>query len=175
MPSVYMDHKNDTEQAFLELYDECADALFRHCYYRVSSREIAEELTQEAFLRVWNYLAEGKTIDNPRAFLYRIAGNLIVDHYRARKESSLDALAEQGFDPAGDSGSSILEYASGQQMLRLLEKLEPQYREILTLRYVDDLSIRDIADIVGQTENAVSVRIHRGIEKLKTLFQHGTN
>lgn len=170
-----MDHTNDTEEAFLKLYDECADGLFRHCYFRVSSREVAEELTQEAFLRVWSYLAEGKTVDKPKPFLYRVASNLIVDHYRAKKETSLDALAEDGFDPAGDTGSSVVEYAAGQQVLGLLEKLEPQYREILTLRYVDGLSIGEIADIIGQTENVVSVRIHRGIEKLKILFNHGTN
>jgi RNA polymerase sigma-70 factor, ECF subfamily len=170
-----MDQQNDTELAFLKLYDDLAEPLFRHCYFRVSSRELAEDLTQESFLRVWNYLAEGKTIDNPKAFLYRIAGNLIVDHYRRKKDSSLDALAEDGFDPSGDDASSILEYASGQQALKLLEKLEPTYREILTMRYVNDLSLTDIAEIVGQSENAVSVRIHRGIEKLKQLFNHGTH
>lgn len=170
-----MDPQIDTEQAFLKLYDDHAESLFRHCYFRVSSRELAEDLTQEAFMRVWNYLAEGKTLDNPKAFLYRIAGNLIIDHYRHKKESSLDSLAEGGYDPAGDDADSILEYVSGKQALRLLEKLEPQYREILILRYVSDLSISDIAEVIGQTENVVSVRIHRGIQKLKHLFQHGTS
>lgn len=173
LPSLYMDHKIDMEQAFLKLYDESAESLFRHCYFRVSSRETAEELTQESFMRVWNYLAAGNTIEKPKAFLFRVAGNLIVDYYREKKEASLDALAEQGYDPAGDNANSILDYASGQQVLRLLEKLAPQYREILTLRYVNDLSITDIAEIVGQSENVVSVRIHRGIEKLKQLFHHG--
>lgn len=164
-----------TEQIFLKLYDDFGEPLFRHCYFRVSSREIAEDITQESFMRVWNYLAAGNVIDKPKAFLYRVAGNLIVDHYRRKKETSLDALAEDGYDPAGEDANTILNYVSGQQALRLLEKLDPQYREILTLRYVNDLSLSEIADIAGQSENAVSVRIHRGIEKLKILFQHGSH
>lgn len=170
-----MDHQKHTEEAFLKLYDDLAEPLFRHCYFRVSSRELAEDLTQEAFLRMWNYLAAGNTVDNPKALLYRIAGNLIIDYYRRKKEVSLDVLAEDGFDPAGDDADSILDQAEGQKALKLLESLEPQYREILTLRYVSDLSITEIAEVVGQSENAVSVRIHRGIQKLKTIFHHGTN
>ena len=170
-----MDHQQHTEEAFLKLYDDVAEPLFRHCYFRVSSRELAEDLTQEAFLRMWNYLAAGNAVDNPKALLYRIAGNLIIDHYRRKKEVSLDMLAEDGYDPAGDGADSILDQAEGQKALELLEKLEPQYREILTLRYVSDLSITEIAEVVGQSENAVSVRIHRGIQKLKTIFHHGTN
>jgi RNA polymerase sigma-70 factor, ECF subfamily len=170
-----MDPQTDTEKAFLKLYDDFAEPLFRHCYFRVSSRELAEDLMQESFLRVWTYLAEGNTLDNPKAFLYRIAGNLIIDHYRRKKEASLETLAEDGFDPIGEDADSILGYASGKQAISLLEKLEPQYREILTLRYVSDLSIADIAEVIDQSENVVSVRIHRGIQKLKELFNHGTH
>jgi RNA polymerase sigma-70 factor (ECF subfamily) len=162
-----------TEKSFLKLYDELAEPLFRHCYFRVSSREIAEDLVQESFMRMWNYLGEGKTIENPKAFLYRVAGNLVIDHYRKKKDTSLDALAEEGFDPAGSGAGDILEYVDGKYAKTLLEKLEPEGREVLVLRYVNDLSIGEIADIIGATENVVSVRIHRSIEKLKKLFNHG--
>lgn len=170
-----MDHQKHTEEIFLKLYDDFAEPLFRHCYFRVSSRELAEDLTQETFMRVWNYLAAGNIVDNPKALLYRIAGNLIIDHYRRKKEVSLDVLAEDGYDPVGAGADSILEQAESQKALELLEKLEPQYREILTLRYVSDLSITEIAEVINQSENVVSVRIHRGIEKLKTIFHHGTS
>jgi RNA polymerase sigma-70 factor (ECF subfamily) len=168
-----MENKNETEKLFLKLYDENAEALFRYCYFRVSSREIAEDLMQESFMRVWNYLAEGNTIDTPKAFLYRIASNLIIDHYRHKKEMSLDTLVEGGYDPVGEGASSITDFASAQHLLRLLDELDSQSREILTLRYVSDLSVTDIAKVIGQSENVVSVRIHRAIEKLKKLFQYG--
>jgi RNA polymerase sigma-70 factor (ECF subfamily) len=170
-----MDHTLTNEQDFLRLYDELGEPLYRHCYFRVSSRELAEDLTQESFTRVWDYLASGKTVDNPKAFLYRIAGNLIIDHYRRKKESSLEVLAEDGYDPAGDDATSILDHAEGARALRLLEELEPQHREVLTLRYVDGMGLADIAKVIGQSENAVSVRIHRATDKLKTLFHHGSH
>ncbi len=163
---------HETEQSFLRLYDEFAGPIFRHCYFRVSSREVAEDLVQESFMRVWNYLAKGETIDNPKAFLYRIAGNMIIDYYRKKKESSLDVLSDDGFDPIGDDASSTLNFAEGQHLLGVVKKLESPYRETILMRYVDDFSISDIAEVVGETENVVSVRIHRGIEKLKKLYTH---
>ena len=169
-----MDPHTDTEKSFLKLYDEFADSIFRHCYFRVNSRELAEDLTQESFMRMWNQLMGPTPIDNPKALLYRIAGNLIIDFYRKKKETSLDALAEGGYDPVGEDEHSILAYAAAQEALGLLKKLEPPYREVLSMRYVDGLPPGDIADILGETENAVSVRIHRGMQKLKQLFQHGT-
>jgi RNA polymerase sigma-70 factor (ECF subfamily) len=174
LPSVSMDPAQ-TEEVFLKLYDEQADSLFRHCYFRVSSRELAEDLTQESFMRVWKYLAEGNAVENPKALLYRVAGNLIIDYYRRKKETSLEVLAEGGYDPVGDTAVGILEEVEGKRVIELLAELEPQHREILTFRYVDHLELGEIADLTGQTENTVSVRIHRATEKLKTLFHHGTN
>ncbi len=167
-----MDQNTEMEQNFLALYDQFANPIFRHCYFRVSSREIAEDLTQETFMRIWNYLREGKIVNNPRAFLYRIAGNLVIDYYRKKKEVSLEALSEEGLNPVGDDASSIVNYAAGQHMLSLVAKMEPAYREILILRYVDGLPLSEIAAIVEETENAVSVRIHRAIAKLKKLSHY---
>lgn len=160
------------EQLFLKFYDEFAGPIFRHCYFRVSSREVAEDLTQESFMRVWDYLAEGKVVDNQKAFLYKIAGNLIIDYYRKKKNVSLDALSDDGFNPMGDNESSTLNFVEGQHLLGVVKKLESPYRETILMRYVDDFSISDIAKVLGETENVISVRIHRGIEKLKKLYTH---
>jgi RNA polymerase sigma-70 factor (ECF subfamily) len=167
-----MDQRIEMEQSFLKLYDEFAGQIFRHCYFRVSSREVAEDLTQESFMRIWGYLVEGKVIDNQKAFLYKIAGNLIIDYYRKKKEMSLDVLSESGFDPVGEDEDAILNYAEEQHVLDIVKKLESPYRETILMRYVDDFSIGDIASVVGETENVISVRIHRGIEKLKKLYKH---
>lgn len=167
-----MEH-TDIEKPFLKLYEEHANAIFRHCFFRVSSRELAEDLTQEAFMRVWDYLREGKTIDSPKAFLYRIAENLVVDYYRKKKEVSLDRLAESGFDPVGSDAGAIIDYADGRHAREQIHVLEDAHREILIMRYVDDLSIQDIAVLIGASENVVSVRIHRAIQKLKKLLTHG--
>lgn len=81
----------DFERDFLAAYDEHSDALFRHVLIRVRDREVAKDIVQEAFSRTWLYLSEGKKIDYMRAFLYRVANNLIVDGSRKKKSASLDA------------------------------------------------------------------------------------
>ncbi|MBI2023631.1 RNA polymerase sigma factor [Candidatus Giovannonibacteria bacterium] len=157
-------------KTFLEAYDLYADALFRHCYFRTFDRELARDLVQESFTRTWLYIAEERNrIENIRAFLYRTLHNLIVDEIRKKKSFSLDELSEKGFSPTDNSfekmGSKIL---CG-DIIRLAGSLDPKYREAVLMRYLDDLSPKEIAAILGITENAVSVHINRGLNMLKEL------
>src|SRR5438045_2414242 len=96
------------QQEFLKAYDEYADAIFKHCYFRVSSRTKAEDLTQETFMKAWHYFAEGSVIENVKALLYRIATNLIIDEYRRKKEESLENLMTHAdaFDPPAPNGEN---------------------------------------------------------------------
>src|SRR3989338_5004860 len=121
------------EQAFLEVYDTHADAIFRHCYFRVYDREAARELAQEAFTRAWTYLAEGKEVKNIRALVYKIANNLIIDGARKKREASLEALQEAGFAPA----TNRHEPDTRVDALLVLEKftlIEAEYREAVYMR-----------------------------------------
>src|SRR3990167_4352630 len=89
------------KQEFAKAYDEFADAIFRHCYFRLSNREKAKDMMQETFMRVWSYMEKGNTIEftKIRPFLYKTASNLIIDEYRRNKhELSLDLLREDGFE-----------------------------------------------------------------------------
>lgn len=157
------------EKEFLTAYDELHDALFRHSALRLSDRERAKDVTQETFTRCWEYIAEGNTIENMKAFLYRTLHNLIVDEYRRRgkKEDSLDALADVGFDPGFDGKHSIEVKAEYRIALESLSHLIDAHREVLLLRYVDDLSVSEIAKLLGESPNTVSVRIHRAIKELQ--------
>ena len=75
------------DKEFLAAYDEYSDALFRHCMIRVRDRDVAKDIVQETFSRTWLYLSEGKKVEYIRAFLYRVANNLIVDGARKKKSS----------------------------------------------------------------------------------------
>ncbi|PIR45271.1 MAG: hypothetical protein COV10_00080 [Candidatus Vogelbacteria bacterium CG10_big_fil_rev_8_21_14_0_10_51_16] len=160
-----------TQQEFLNAYDLYADAIFRHCFFRTSNREHAEDLAQETFLRVWQYLERGGKIDNIKAFLYRVANNLVVDGFRKKRSSSLDRMQEEGFDPVDDSLPSEEVRLDVARALRVLDELEPQFRDVMTMRYIDELSPREISEILGQTENAVSVRLHRGLKRARELLE----
>lgn len=158
---------NKTEQRFLQTYDEHADAIYRFCYFKLLDREKAEEVSQEAFTRTWEYLAGGKEVGNIRAFVYRVAKNIIIDFFRKKKESSLDDLHERGFDVPQDEHLRLTDILDGGAVIRVIYTLDAKYREPLLLRYINDLSIKEIAEIMGATENHISVRLHRGLKHLK--------
>lgn len=159
------------EEEFLEAYDAYADAIFRHCYYRLFDRERAKDVMQDTFVRTWEYMQKGEKVDNIRALLYRVANNLIIDFVRKKKETSLDAMQEEGFDPATDEDMShIADRLDGGQAIEALKQLDDTHREVLVLRYVNGLQPAEIAEITGETANTVSVRIHRGLGKLRVLL-----
>lgn len=162
--------QDTVEESFLKAYDEYADAIFRHCYYRVYDRERGKDLMQETFIRVWEYLAKGETVDNMRAFLYRIANNLIIDESRKKKEQSLEALQEVGFDPGIDVRDHLNNKIEKDRVLVTLQQLDEPYRDIILMRYVSDLSPSEIADVIGESANTVSVRIYRGLKQLRSLL-----
>ncbi|MBP9717642.1 MAG: RNA polymerase sigma factor, partial [Candidatus Pacebacteria bacterium] len=109
-----------------------------------------------------------------RPFLYKVLNNLIIDTYRKQRESSLDALLEQEgvtegtFDDLSENTTEALAATiDGKQAFTLLETLPDVYREVLILRFVDELGPREISQLIEETENVVSVRIHRGLKLLR--------
>ena len=156
---------------FIALYDQMSDQLFRHCFFKVSNRELALDLVQEAFTRTWEYIAAGKEISNTKGFLFKVANNLIIDEYRKKKVVSLEALQEQsGFDaPVQDHNRTIFN-VEVDTILTHINKLDEKYKEVILMRYVNDFSPKEIAGILGESENAVSVRINRGLKKVQEML-----
>ncbi len=158
------------EEQFLEAYEQHADALFRHCLMRVRDRELAKDIVQEAYSKTWVYMSEGKEIEYLRAFLYRVANNLIIDWARKKKSSSLETLMEDdGFEPADENVKDFADVPAAREAIKMLGELDEMYRTAITMRYLDEMSPREIAEALGVSENVVSVRIHRGIEKLSKM------
>lgn len=162
-----------------DAFEAYSDELFRHVALRLRDRERAVELTQECFLRAWDYLTKGEEIEQMRPFLYRTLRHLIIDEYRRKKSVSLEALVEERDGSVEDllppDESNTLESAlarhDGQRVLAALTRLPEPYREAVTMRYVDGLTPQEIADAIGESTNAVSVRVHRGLKKLKDLLE----
>ncbi len=160
------------EQQFLGAYDAYADALYRHIYFRVNARPLAEELLQETFMKTWEYLAAGNRVENLRAFLYRVARNCIIDEARRKKETSLEALRENhAFDPPDAACANPETQTAAAEVFRALDKLPPEDREIVAFRYADGLEPREIASILHITPNAASVRLHRAMQSLKKIIE----
>jgi RNA polymerase sigma-70 factor (ECF subfamily) len=153
-------------------FDAYADALFRHALYRVRDRAAAEDLTQETFCRAWTYLARGgEPVRNIRAFLYRILGNLIIDRARKAREQSLDALMDEGFQVSAEVAPPADVSADARTAVELLAELEEPYRAAVAMRYLDGLPPKEIAEALGVSATVVSVRVFRGIAKLRKLME----
>lgn len=168
---------SSAEEKFVEAFDTYADALFRHAYFRVGNRERATDLAQEAFIKTWDYVREGGEIRSWKSFLYRVLNNLIIDLYRKAKEESLDALLEQDTPThshlIAEGSRSETEERFDETLLiekvrAHIPRLPESYRIPLTLRYVDGFSPKEIASLLGISENVASVRIHRGVAQLRT-------
>jgi RNA polymerase sigma-70 factor (ECF subfamily) len=162
--------QDETKAYFLQIYDTYADDIYRFCFLKVSSREQAEDLTQEVFARFWQALREGTVMRSERALLYTMARNLVIDWYRKKKESSLDVLTESGIEFSGDSGADVTLAAEMGEALRIVDQLDEPSREALLMRYVEGLSPKEIADLTGESANAVSVRLNRAMKKVRVLM-----
>ncbi len=161
------------EKAFLAAYDEYGDAIFRFITMKIADRETARDLTQETFARAWDFCVEGGEIREWRPFLYRTAYNLVVDTYRKKRSISLDALVDdEDFAVSDESAGAknTIVNAEMRNVRKAIDELDETYRDIILLRYVEDLPPKEIARVTGLSENVVSVRIHRGVSKLKTLL-----
>ena len=128
---------------------------------------------QETFTKSWQYISRGEKVDNLKAFLYRVANNLIIDEYRKKKELSLDNLMVEGFEPGFDDRRKNEQEIDARFILGVVNRLDEKYREAVLMRYIDDLSPKEIAEVTGESENNISVRIHRGLSQLKEILNNG--
>lgn len=166
--------KRDPE-SYAQLYDAYVEQIYRFVYFKVPTREEAEDITSEVFLKGWNYVNEKKEIKSFSGLLYRIARNCIVDLYRhkaAKPESFLEDQIERGLE-VGDQGKwfgKINVKLDAEKILQALKKLKQEYQEVITFRYVDELEVEEIGEIIGKGNVAVRVTIHRAIKKLKGIL-----
>lgn len=137
------------------------DRIFRYCYYRVGERSIAEDLTQEAFLKFLNSDSE-----QPERYLYTIAKNLCIDEYRRKHPSSLE-------DEDEPADRSVLEdsLVEKETIRNALDALSDEERELVILRYVNDEPLSEICKLTGLSRFAVYRRCNEAKNRLKELLE----
>ena len=157
------------KKKYSKIYDQYIAKIYRFIFIKVNSQEIAEDLASETFLRGWERLKEldGK-IDNLPAFLYQIARNLVVDHYREKNNTTLvSADSSQIADPRNDLGEKVAFDSDLRIILATMTGLSDDYREVINLHYLDDLSIKETAQILNRPEGTVRVMLHRALKELR--------
>ncbi|HPV70470.1 MAG TPA: RNA polymerase sigma factor [Candidatus Magasanikbacteria bacterium] len=159
-------------QAFGRLYDLYASKIYRFIYFKVSSVADAEDLTAEVFLKTWEHISTGKEVKKFAALLYRIARNKVIDFYRHRQvagETPIDELMLKKLSDEGNMAKNLETLNEAESIIKSLRNLKDEYREALTLRFVDELSVGEIAEILGKTPVNTRVLLHRALNTLKKV------
>ena len=153
--------------------------LLRYLVYLTSRREQAEELVQETWLRVLERAGQYNSRLRFEPWLFSIARNLAIDDLRRRQRASLStsdmSVLEAGLEfPASDLHSPFLAAAKSEDAVRIanaLGALEPIYREALLLRFQEELSFEEIAQVTGAPVSTISSRIHRGLSMMRSALE----
>lgn len=161
--------ENEQKAILTTAHTDFQKGMNSHAFFKVSNHATGEDMVQDTFTRTWSYLVKGGKIDVMKAFLYHILNNLIVDEYRKRKTVSLDVMIEKGLEPASGDSSKLLNLLDGKAALVLIQRLPEKYQKVMRMRYIQDLSLHEMSLITGETKNAMAVKAHRGLEKLKLL------
>lgn len=164
----------DKKRFFSDFYDRQVEGLYRFVYFKVDSKEVSEDLTAEAFTRLWEQVRSPTEVENPRAYLYQVARNLVVDHYRKKKPVGVPPQeteqVESGIKSPEEKAALSME---AKRVKKGLSRINENYQNALILYYVEKMPVDEIAEIEGKSENAVRVTIHRALKSLrKTLKQH---
>ena len=164
------EEKNKIESELTVAHHDFNKGLNARAFFKTGSRMIGEDLVQETFMKTWTYLIKGGKVEIMRAFLYHVLNNLIVDEYRKRKTVSLDVMLEKGFEPGDDHTERLLNALDGKAALILIQRLPERYQKVMRMKYVQLLSLNEMSLITGQSRNSMAVQAHRGLEKLKLLY-----
>jgi RNA polymerase sigma-70 factor (ECF subfamily) len=160
------------EQFFSQIYDDNIDKVYRFVFFKVNNESIAQDITSETFTRLWKEINFDKEVKNPSGFLFTIARNLIIDHYRTKDQNPaiLDNL-----DIIQDNSQDIAKMAVQNDDMRAvttaLGQLKDEYRLAVSLYYIEQEPISDVAKALGKSQTNTRVIIHRGMKQLKEILE----
>lgn len=158
--------------AFGTLYDHYHPKIYRYVVIQLRRREEAEDLTHQVFLHAWVNIRKYRNLGFPfSSWLYRIARNQIVDHFRTAKQHiPIDDLipANEPRDAGVEPGVALK--FDAERVGQALQKLKPQHRDVILMRFVEELSTRETAAAIGKSEGAVKLIQHRALKELKKIL-----
>lgn len=165
------------QSAFGALYEQYLSAIYRYIFYRVNNEHDAEDLTERTFLKAWQYLSKKKNVEiqNFRAWIYRIAHNTVIEHYRTRKESTSieDAYSIQDPNPTPEAFTDL--QLDKDDLARAITQLEPNMQQVIILRFINEMSHAETAEILEIKPNNARILQHRALKKLREILSKDAN
>jgi len=156
------------------LYDLYVEKIYAYIYHRVGQADLAEDLTGQVFMRMLEAVRTGRVWHTSfSGWLYRIAHNLVVDHYRRKKRATIVDLDDAAPVRAqtGDPIDSMESQFERERLRAALAKLTDEQAQVIGLRFLEDLSIAEVAQIMDKTEGAVKALQYRAVLALRRVMQ----
>ena len=164
--------KKGDRESFGRLYDHYIEPIYRFVAFKVTDKRDAEDLTHDVFLSAWQNIRKYASQGFPfSSWLYQVARNKVIDHYRTRKgTTSIDVLDEDVVKIA-----NVVEYAVEKTLdLEFLQKairqLKDEHQNVLIMKFIEDLSNAEVAAALGKSEGAIRLIQHRAINQLKEIL-----
>ncbi len=164
-------------RAFGELYDRYVTRIYRFILIKISHKQDAEDLTSKVFTKAWESMGRFEARGFPfSSWLYRIASNAIIDHYRTSKQhEDLLQVSEEAVATSHELDETLDRHQDLVRVRTALAKLHDEYRAVLVMRFIDDSSTKEIAHALGKSEGAVRVLQHRALKELKRCLDTTTH
>jgi RNA polymerase sigma-70 factor (ECF subfamily) len=161
-------------EALGALYDRYVDRIYSYIYHRVGQADLAEDLTAQVFARMLEAIREGRAWRTSfSGWIYRIAHNLVVDHYRRRSRAAFVEL-EEATPIVADEADPLRKVEARLESERLraaLAKLTEEQAEVISLRFLDEFSIAEVASMMNKTEGAIKALQYRAVLALRRVMQ----
>ncbi len=164
--------KNGNKDAFSDLYDIFVEPLYRYLYFSVAKSDI-DDMTMTIFIKVWEKIASYKDQKKAsfKSWFFKLARNSVVDYYRSSKETLelFDFIEDEKED--ANPASRINRRLTEEALKLCLNKLKANYREFLTLKFLGELTNKEISQIMGKNEDSLRVLQHRSLNALKVIVK----
>ena len=161
--------RRKNKKAFARLYLAHVDSVYRYIFFRTGQdNDLAEDITQDVFLKAWDKITDLKSEKlNFRAWIFRIAHNLLVDHYR---KSKFETRLFENIPDEKDLSEEIAQRFENRNILKAVRKLSPSQREIVIMKFIEGFSNKEIADVLKKKEDAIRALQYRALRQLKKMI-----
>ena len=157
--------QNGNQEALDKLIRRYYDSIYNYCYHHVQDKYMAQDLCQETFVSMINHIEDYRHYDKFQNYLYVIAGNKCRDFYKKKKAFNLEEMPEQTIETSFDEEQIMIK--------ELVHTLPKELKEVVILRFYQELKFRDIADILQITVSLAKYRVKRAVEILREELERG--
>ena len=155
--------KRGDKKTLEQIYNGFYDKIYSFIFFKVNNQEKAEDLAGEVFIKFIDYLKD-HDIDNVNALLYKIARNLIIDDSRKKKE---ELIGDEAMGNITDNNEQSLDFITNEQLFKVVFELKDDFRDVIVMYYLNEMTTKEIADIFEKSEGAVRTMLSRAIGAIK--------